>query len=338
VPDDTLLAAAASGDLATADQVRAQASRMLQDAKARTMMRDFYYQWLLLSAESNLSRVQSLYPNFNAAMGADLQEESQRFLEDLTFDSQGTFQDIWTKSHTYMDGPLATLYGQSGITGTTFQRVDLDPTKRAGLLTQLGFLATQSYADIDSPIHRGAYVLKRLMCAQFSPPGGINVVLPPVSATLKTTRQRVESHTADATCQMCHGVINPIGYSFEHYDAVGEYRDLDNGEPVDSSGAMPAKNAVDALTFDVLNANKLPKTAVADAIGLSAQMAQHESAQKCFAAMWLRYLYSRLDFNEDACEIDALQSKIAAGGYSLNDVMADLVSARAFRVRAEAVQ
>jgi hypothetical protein len=337
-PDDQLTAAAANGSLGTADGVHTQAARMLLDQKARTMMRDFYYQWLLLSAESNLSRAASLYPNFNSAMGADLQEETQRFLEDLTFDSGGTFQDIWTANHTFIDGPLASLYGISGITGTTFQRVDLDPTHRAGLLTQPGFLATQAYADIDSPIHRGAYILKRLMCAQFSPPGGINVVLPPVSATLKTTRERVAEHTSAPSCQMCHGVINPIGYSFEHYDAVGQYRDVDNGEMVDSSGAMPTKVAVDALTFDVTRATSLGSTPVADAIGLSQQMAQHESAQKCFTAMWLRYLYSRLDFAEDACEIDAEQAKIAAGGYSLTDVIADLTAARAFRVRAEVTQ
>jgi hypothetical protein len=134
---------------------------------------------------------------------------------------------------------------------------------------------------------------------------------------------------------MCHGVINPIGYSFEHYDAVGQWRDTDNGVTVDSSGAMPSKVAVDALTFDITKANTLPKTSVADAVALSQQLAQHETAQKCFAGMWLRYLYSRLDFAEDACELDALQTKIAAGGYSLTDVISDLVSARAYRVRAE---
>ncbi|MFT3839523.1 MAG: DUF1592 domain-containing protein [Myxococcaceae bacterium] len=337
-PDAQLTAAAGNGQLQTADGVNSQAKRMLVDPKARAMMRDFYDQWLLLSAESNLSRSATLYPNFNSAMGADMQEETQRFLEDLTFDSAGTFQDIWTSNTTFIDGPLAKLYGINGVTGSSYQKVQLDTTQRAGLLTHTGFLATQSYADIDSPIHRGAYVLKRLMCAQFSPPGGINVVLPPVSATLKTTRERVDEHTANAGCQMCHGVINPVGYSFEHYDAVGEWRVQDNGENVDSSGALPSKTAVDALTFQVTKANDLGKTPVADAIGLSQQLAQHESAQKCFTAMWLRYLYSRLDFAEDACEIDAVQAKIAAGGYSLTDVIADLTSARAFRVRAEVTQ
>jgi hypothetical protein len=332
-PDDTLLAAASTGALSSPAQIRAQAQRMLQDPRAHAVMRDYYSQWLTLPTYLNLGRDPTLYPSFNSAMGPDLQNEAESFLEDLTFDSAGTFADVYTSPFTYIDGPLATLYGLSGISGTTFQKVSLDPTQRAGMLTQLGFLASHSYADSDSPISRGAFVLKRLMCANFNPPGGINFMLPPVSATLKTTRQRVDQHTSSPSCQLCHGIINPIGYSFEHYDGVGQWRLQDNGVDVDSSGALPTYDAIPHIS---LEQPPLPTVAVADAIGMGQQLAVHPTAQLCFAANWQTYLYDRLYSAQDACQIQNLQKSLATNGYTLQQLLVDLTSARQFTSRAQA--
>src|SRR5262249_15997825 len=124
------------------------------------VVRDFYYQWLSLADELDLTKTAAVYPTFDPAIGPDMQEETQRFLEDLTFDPSRHFGDIYTAPFTYMTGPLAAIYGESTVTGSTFQRVTLDGTHRKGLLTQVGFLATRAYPDADSPIHRGAYVLK----------------------------------------------------------------------------------------------------------------------------------------------------------------------------------
>jgi hypothetical protein len=331
-PDDALLAAAAAGALATPAGIQTQARRLLADPKARTVMRDFYFQWLRLSGYSDLMRSATLFPNFNTALAGPMQEEALRFLEDLTFDTNGNFKDFYTAPHTFVNAPLAKLYGLNGITGNAFERVELDPKTRGGLLTQLGFLASNAYVDADSPIHRGAFVLKRLMCEEFHPPGGISVMLPPVSADLKTTRQRVASHTGAKSCQVCHSSINAVGFTFEHYDAVGQWRDQDNGVPVDASGALPSPAAL----VDITQAAMFPNQPVADVLELGAQLAAHETAQKCFSAMWLRYLYSRLDYPEDACQVEDLSKKLALGTYPLKDLVVDLVSARAFTTRTEA--
>ncbi len=329
-PDDLLFAAAADGRLATRDGVAAEAKRMLGDAQARPIVRDFYEQWLGLRETHDLFKVPAVYPAFNAAIGPDLQEETERYLEELTFDPARTFKDLYTADFTYMNGAVAALYGQTNVQGTAFQRVALDPTRRKGLLTQPSFLATQAYPDSDSPIHRGAYVLKRLMCAQFSPPGGIDFTLPAVSAALKTTRDRITEKTKTEGCMACHGALNPVGFSFEHYDGIGKWRDTDNGVTVNSSGALPTPAGMKDVTKWKAN----PPTNVDGALQLQDALAEHDTARRCFSVMWLSYLEGRLDGPQDACEVERLSDGMAKGELSLQDVLVDLVSSRAFTHRA----
>ncbi|MBL8949906.1 MAG: DUF1592 domain-containing protein [Myxococcaceae bacterium] len=330
-PDDLLFAAAAEGRLATREGVAAEARRMLGDAKARPIVRDFYEQWLGLHETHDLFKVPAVYPGFDANIGPDLTEETERFVEELTFDGAHGFKDLFTAEFTYMNGPIAALYGQTGVQGAGFQRVTLDGTRRKGLLTQPSFLATQAYPDSDSPIHRGAYVLRRLMCAQFSPPGGIDFTLPSVSAQLKTTRDRIADKTKAEGCMVCHGSLNPVGFSFQHYDGIGRWRDTDNGVPVDASGGLPTP----AGMVNVTKWKSNPPTPVDGALQLQDQLADHETARRCFSVMWLNYLGGRLDGPQDACQVERLSAGMAKGELSLKDVLVDLVSSRAFTHRAE---
>ncbi len=332
-PDAALFAAASQRQLETPAGVATQALRMLGDARARAVMRDFYNQWLGLAAYDNISKNGTVYPTWSASgvTGADLREEQQRFFEDLTFDSNGTFKDIFTAGYTFMNGPIAALYKQSGISGATFQRVTLDMTQRKGLLTQPGFLAANAYNDSDSPIHRGAFVLKKLMGATFTPPPGIDFTLPPLSATLKTTRERIAEKTKAEGCQVCHGAINPVGFSFEHYDGIGQWRDQDNSVTVDTSGSLPTPEAM----VDPTKWKMFTPIAVTDALELQDKLAEHETLQACFIAMWLRYLEQRLDGAEDACAVQEIRGKLCTQGYTLKNVIADIVSSRAFLNRAE---
>src|SRR4029078_1276246 len=122
--------------------------------------------------------------------------------------------------------------------GTGFQRVDLDPTRAAGVLTQGSFLAEHAKADQTSPWLRGNFVPATLLCDPPPPPPPDIVVMPPTVDPRLSTRQRFAQHTADQRCASRHAEMDPSGFAFEHYDAAGRWRDIDGGQPVDASGML----------------------------------------------------------------------------------------------------
>src|SRR5262249_46088848 len=147
------------------------------------------------------------------------------------------YASLLTESTGFVNDDLAWIYGVQGQFGPDFQQVSLDPNERFGLLTEASFLASRAYFNQDSPIHRGVFIQRQLLCFQIPPPPpNVDTKLPPVGGAIKTTRQAVEQHTSPATCQACHGKFNPAGFAFENYDAIGQWRTEENGTPVDTTG------------------------------------------------------------------------------------------------------
>jgi hypothetical protein len=319
-PDAALLALADGGKLATPQQVKAQAVAMLEDPRAEQIVDDFHSQWLRLDKYNNLTRDPATYPTFSAALSPMMQEETLRFVRSVIFDDKAGFPSLFTANYTYANKELAAIYGVSGPTSSTvFQKIQLDPTKRAGLLTQTGFLASHAYTKTDSPIHRGVFMIRNVLCLpQNDPPPGVDLKLPPLTGTVKTTRQQVAAHTSPATCNACHARINTMGYAFEHYDAIGQYRDLENGEMVDSTGTL--KLAEKETPFN-------------DAVGFSAAISESFEARGCYAVNWLRYAYQRQDAPDDACDLRALSENLGKPGYSIKEMIADLTQSRSFMNR-----
>jgi len=321
-PDQELLDAAADGSLDSTEGVSAEADRMIADAKVGDMVDDFHSQLLAVDKYEDLSRSPDLFPAFDPSYGPEMEQEALDFTRHVVLDEDGTYEDLLTEPAGFVNRDLAPLYGlDPNAFGADLQYTPLDPTQRSGLLTLSGFLAANAYYDIDNPIFRGVFVHRNLLCTDLpDPPGNADLKLPPINGG--TTREIVEQHTADPACQVCHGIINPAGFAFEHYDAVGQWRDEENGHPVDTTGTIPVQGG-DSITFT-------------DAIDLSHQIARHPAAHKCYLTNWFRYGYARTETDADQCTLERLDQQASSDDYNLRDLISGLAKIDTFRFRPSA--
>lgn len=320
-PDDTLLQAAEERRLHTPEQVAEQAKRLLALPEARQVVRAFHRQWLDLNAyENRLAKDSTLYPGVTPDLAPVLREETERFVEAVTFDAQRGLGSLYTAPFTFVNQRTAPLYGLTGRYGDALTRVELDPSRRAGLLTQVGFLASHATFAQSSPILRGAFIQRRLLCNPLPDPPPNVPAAPPLDGTqVRTTREQVAHHTAAPACAGCHhNLINPVGYGLEHYDAVGRYRTHENGHPVDASGMLVGTQA--QAPFN-------------DATGLSRAMAASPEARQCYARQWLRFSVGRMDQEQDACALEALAERLEDDRYTAVSLLVDLVQSRGFLSR-----
>jgi hypothetical protein len=213
MPDEALFAAAAANELATEAQILAQAQRMLQDPKARSMVGAFHEKYAHMGAGTRyevIQRDEVLYPSFTQEMVPLLSEEMARFFDHIVFGVNGTFRDIMTSPVAFVNSTLAPLYGLSASTyGADLTAVNLDPAERPGMLTRAGFLTAYSLFNRPSAILRGAFVQKDILCTTIGtpPPDAEGTPLP--TEGLLTNRESTEAQTAYDACAGCHnGIIN----------------------------------------------------------------------------------------------------------------------------------
>jgi len=322
MPDDELFAAAEAGDLVTAEEVRAQATRMVDDPRARDVVLDFHEQWLRTREWNELIRDPEQFPNADDALPGSMREEARRFVSHVVLDQRRGLRALLTSRTTFVDGALAAVYGVSPPSDDGFAEVTLDATRRAGLLTQSGFLAFHADRSDPSPIKRGVYVQREVLCTKIpDPPGDADLDLPPRGGEIYTNRERVEAHTSPEGCQVCHGIINPTGFAFENYDALGGWRDADNGVPVDATAAIPLPGE------DALEA--------AHAVDLVEALAERPDVHRCYATRLVRYGLGREDRASDACLLDRLQT-LGLEGASVLELLVELAASEAMRFRAPA--
>jgi hypothetical protein len=301
MPDDELYAAAQAGRLSSADGVATEVVRMLADPRARGMVTDFHDQWLRIGEVDGVEKDAGVFPAFTPAVAGLLRTEAETFMDHVVWEGEGTLAALLTAPYTFVNGPLAQYYGMTGDaipTGPDFVRVDVDPTRRAGFLTQGGLVALLSKANQTSPVQRGKFVREQLLCDDLPPPpAGVDITPPELSATL-TTRQRFEQHSADPSCATCHHLMDPIGLGFERFDGAGMLRDTENGQPIDASGRVDDADV--AGPFD----------GVPD---LAGKLAASGQVRDCAARSWFRYGYGRGETAGDACTLQALQQAFAQG-------------------------
>jgi hypothetical protein len=316
MPDDALFAAAKAGKLATTEGVLAQATRLLDDDRARVMVASFHHQLFQYDHYDDLTKDPTLFPDFTPALGADMKREAEMFIEDVVFAQQGGIKEILTEPTTYVNSGLAAIYGLKGNFGSDFVKVSLDPKTRSGILTRIGFLASNATSHEQHSIHRGVFINRRVICAKLPDPPNNVPPLPPAAA-YKTNRERVEKHTGKGTCgATCHGtLINPAGFAFEHYGAIGQYEDTENGNPV---------NSADTYNLDGKDVS------YQDAVEFDDLIAESDQVHACYAKHWLQYAYGRADQAADGVAIADLAKESRKGARSL--ILA-LTQTQAFRSR-----
>jgi hypothetical protein len=237
LPDQSLLNAAASGQLTTREQVISQAERMLLDARAHSKLREFFLQWLRVDQVPDLAKDQKKYPEFGAAIASDLRTSLDLFLDDVIWGEASDFRQLLLADFVYLNGRLSQLYGGDLAPDAPFQKVTINPDARAGLLSHPYLMSTFAYTSTSSPIHRGVFLSRSVLGRGLRPPPEAVAPLAPELHADLTTRQRVSLQTSAAACTTCHGMINPLGFGLEQFDAIGRYRTEENGKPIDASGA-----------------------------------------------------------------------------------------------------
>jgi hypothetical protein len=241
VPDDELLDAAVRGKLSQPGELEKQARRLLADRRSYNLASNFAGQWLRLRNVDAIAPSSNLFRDFDDNLRQAFREETELFFDSVLREDRSVRTFI-RADYTFLNERLAKHYGIPDVYGSRFRRVTLAPdSKRGGLLRQGSVLSVTSYATRTSPILRGVLVLKNIIGAPPPPPP------PNVPALDESTvaanlpmRQRLAAHRKSAVCASCHNTIDPVGFSLENYNAVGQWRDTEvEGTPVDASGAVP---------------------------------------------------------------------------------------------------
>lgn len=326
-PDDALYAAAAAGNLSTSEGILAEAQRMLADPKARDMVRAFHERYAHMGAGTrwtNVTRDPAQFPAFSDGLVPLLTQETERFFDYVVFDLGGTFQDLLTSPVAFVNSALAPLYNlDAAAYGADLVPVELDATLRPGVFTRVGFLTSYSLYDRSSPILRGAFLQKEVLCTPIgTPPPNAQATPLPDSADLTTNRDRVDAQTAAPECATCHHTfINPTGFALESFDAIGAYQTTEQGSgaPINTAATVP----IGQTTVDVAGAGDLMEA-----------IANSPEAENCYAERWVEYAYQRSVTPEDSCTVQSLAQRLAQDGYTVINLIADLTQSQSFRYRA----
>ncbi len=318
MPDDALFAAAAEGALETAEGVQAQTRRMLDDPRTRRAFAGFHFQAYEMRDYADLDKSDEVYESWRRQIGESMQDEAQRFLENIIFDSEGSIADILTSTTAFVNADLAPLYGLEGDFGDELVEVELDGLQRAGILTRLGFLAKNATARESDPIHRGVFINLNILCRPLS---AVPNLPDDLMAVGDTNRERVNSLTGPGTCgEACHGsMINPVGFALEGYDAVGRFRTEESGLPV---------NAAD--TYEFADGRSI---SFQDGVDLSWQLAEAPEVHSCYISHLFEYATGRGVAATDAPFVDEL-TQASLDGAPIRELVERLVQSRVFRFRA----
>jgi uncharacterized protein DUF1592/uncharacterized protein DUF1588/uncharacterized protein DUF1595/uncharacterized protein DUF1585 len=324
IPDADLNAAAEGNKLGTADEVAAQAKRMLADSKAAGVAASFHHLYADISTptshwntvfEHDVTKYPKFQPgSYNAAM-----QEMDAFFADVV-KSGGTFKDLFTSPAGFVTKDLAGIYGVTS-SATTPTKMALDATKRPGFLTRVGFLSTFSRYDSTSPILRGAFITGRVLNVPTGTPDpSFRNMQPPVK-DYKTNREATEALTSPATCATCHALkVNPPGFVLERYDAVGGWQDTDPlGGPINSTAN---------ISFDGTTTQSISTPA-----DLMAGIAASPNAQQFYAGMWVYFAAGRPSTLNDACVAEQLTTNLKNPSYTIASMMADFAKSDSFRLR-----
>jgi hypothetical protein len=315
MPDETLLALAASDELQKPDVLAAQATRLLADARADSLVRNFFGQWLQFRALST-TLLQRATPGWSLPWQSSLGEEARLFVDEIVR-GNGTFADLFTTDVNFVDGNLASIYMvPPPAVPRAFARTVLPGDARKGYLGLAAFLTVTSHAGETSPSLRGDWIDEELLCLAI-PEGPTGAVPGPPTPGL-TPRQYMEQRLAEPGCAACHKMFEPVGIGLETFDEVGTFRlayPADPGTFIDPTGAMP-----DGTPYDGLK-------------GLADLLGKDSRVQACGRREVLTYALGRPLADADASRLAAIDARWNAAGGTVRELLGALVVDELFRTR-----
>jgi hypothetical protein len=329
-PDDTLLGAAdtvASGGLAMSAMIDQQAQRLLATGSAgnATAVMGFMNGWLGLPRLYTTAKDNTVY-TLTSALEDEMATESQDLIMEA-FNGGGSFGDVLTADHSFLNKDLATFYGiQSASLGTAFASVPYAGTtsRDPGLLATGTILNGYARPDTDSPTQRGHLVRSRMLCQDIPPPPpGVNTAFTAPTMPETTRQQFVNDHSSAGSCYGCHKQMDWIGFAFESYDGFGRYRTTDNGLPVDHTATIYG----DPEGMDD-SVSGLSGTG-----SLSAYLAGSDDVRRCMIRYWTYYAYGSSAWAQDACTYNAVYNEAQSNKFGLESVLMAIIHAPSFTTR-----
>ena len=319
MPDDELFAAAAAGELSTPEELAGQSRRLLRDDRAKDIIGVWALQWLGVESVASANKNPDLFPGFDDATRRSLLEETSRFVNHVIFESSGTYGELLTADYTVADEIAAELY--------ELENPDADGViaygeQRSGVFGHGSVLAAYAHSDQSSPIRRGLFVRRNLLCQEFGAPppdaGGVPEVDPDA-----TTRERFRQHTDNEVCASCHQYIDEIGFGFERFDAVGQYRVTENGTPIEAGGNMNDVEGFGTGTDGTFAT--LPE--------LAQIVAESTAAKACFVRQYYRFAHGYMESTGDLCALDEVGLTFEESGYDIIEMMVAVTQTSNFTLR-----
>lgn len=315
LPDADLLEAARTGKLGTREEILRQAERLLATPRARAKVRQFYQQWLSMDRLHELSKNAKRFPEFNEQIASDLRRSLDLLLDDVTWSEASDFRQFVLADYVYLNGRLARFYGVDLPENAPFQKVLVGSGQHAGLLTHPLLMAGFAYDSTTSPIHRGLFVARSLLGRRFRPPPEAVAPLSPELQPNLTTRERVSLQTKPQACQTCHATINPLGFAFENFDAVGRFRTTEQGKPIDATGFYWTRGG-DTVKFN-------------GARQLGESLAASEETQAAFIEHLFHFMIKQPVLAHGLDRPESLRQSFITGGYSIRKLLAEIIASSA---------
>ena len=317
VPDEALRQDAAAGVLSDPTRLSHHVQRMIDDRRSEAFVTHFAGQWFNLRNLEDTRPNRKLFPDFDDRLRQSMQQETTLLFESVLRRNDSIVQ-LLEADYTYVDERLAKHYGLADVEGESFRRVAIDKLPRRGILTHAGILTLTSDPSRTIPVKRGKWIMENILgTPPPAPPAGV----PPLGPTAEsnpdlTLRQQLELHRQDPRCIACHRVMDPIGLAFEHFDAVGKWRDTANDKPIDATGALP-----DGSTFQ--NAIDL----------ISIVAARRDDFARHAARTMLTYALGRGLELYDECVIDEIVEQVRADDYRIHSLIQSIVHSEPFLMR-----
>lgn len=313
-PDDELLQAARSGELMTEAGLDAQIDRLLASPRFEEGARAFFDDFLRLDRMSIVGKDPILYPAFRTSVGAAAREQTLRTMLQLLVRENGDYREIFTTRRVAMNRTLSPLYRMAYAPAgwSMIEMPEGDP--RAGLLTQIAFLAMHSHEGRSSPTLRGLAVREILLCEHVPPPpANVNftIVQDTGNPLFKTARERLVAHLDDEDCASCHKKTDHIGLGFEKFDGAGQFRATESGTPIDTSGEL------DGVSFT-------------DPVSLGRALHDSEKTTRCVAQAAWQTAAGRPLAARDGPLVDALHADFQRSGYRIAVLFRSVARSPAF--------
>ena len=314
-PDRELLDAAARGDLDTEQGLATQVDRLLAAPRVENAVRTFFSDMLGFERIGDLAKDAEIYPQFTRAVKTDMPEQTLRTIVDLLLTENGDYRDLLTTRRTFMTRALGVVYRLPVSEGDEWIPYEFpEDSQRAGILTQMNFLAAFSHDGRSSPTLRGKAIRELLLCQPVpDPPANVNFSLleDTTNAERPTARDRLTPHRNSRSCAGCHRIMDPIGLSLENFDGVGAYRTEENGAPIDASGEL------DGVLFD-------------DPMALGRAVGTHPALPGCLVNRLSEYAVRRSLTSEDMGWVTDLTGTFTASEYRLRELLRAIATSDAF--------